>query len=176
MLKEQIKENAEITFWSAAFVGKKVMGKIVKVMPYGAFVDIDGVDAFIHISDISYRRIKSPTEVINEGEEYEFRIVKLDKDNNKVQVGLKQNQEDPRISAVKSLKFSEVYEGEVTKILAFGAIIQLENGATGLLHISDANETGDKRIYEIVKLGDKVKVGVKSISDDNMKVSFVLYK
>lgn len=176
MLKDQIKENAEITFWSAAFVGKKVMGKIVKIMPYGAFVDIAGVDAFIHISDISYKRINNPEEVIKLNEEYEFRIIKLDKDNKKVQVGLKQNNEDPKISAIKSLKFSEIYEGKVTKILAFGAIIELENGASGLLHISDATDNHDKRIYEIVKLDDVVKVGVKSISDDNTKVSFVLYK
>lgn len=176
MLKEQIKENAENLFWSAAFVGKKVTGNIVKIMPYGAFVDLSGVDAFLHISDISYRRINSPSDVIKEGESYEFRITKLDKDNKKVQIGLKQNQEDPKISAIKSLKFSEVYDGEVVKILSFGAIVNLENGASGLLHVSDATEHNDKRIYEIVKVGDRVKVGVKSISDDNTKVSFVLYR
>lgn len=176
MLKEQIKENAENLFWSAAFVGKKVTGSIVKIMPYGAFVDLSGVDAFLHISDISYRRINSPSDVIKEGESYEFRITKLDKDNKKVQIGLKQNQEDPKISAIKSLKFSEVYDGEVVKILSFGAIVNLENGASGLLHVSDATEHNDKRIYEIVKVGDRVKVGVKSISDDNTKVSFVLYR
>lgn len=176
MLKEQIKENAETTFWSAAFLGKKVNGKIVKIMPYGAFVDVGGVDAFLHISDISYKRINSPADVISEGSEYEFRIIKLDQENKKVQLGLKQNHDDPKVAAIKSLKFSDIYEGEVTKILPFGAIIELENGASGLLHVSDATETGDKRIYEIVKLGDKVKVGVKSISDDNTKVNFVLYK
>lgn len=176
LLKEQIKENAEEVFWSAAFVGKKVNGKVVKIMPYGAFVDISGVDAFLHISDVSYRRIKSPDEVVCEGETYEFRITKLDKNSKKVQVGLKQNQEDPKIASIKSLKFSEIYEGTVSKILPFGAIIELENGASGLLHVSDATEKNDKRIYEIVKLDQKVKVGVKSISEDNTKVSFVLYK
>ncbi len=176
MLKEQIKENAETVFWSAAFVGKKVDGKVVKIMPYGAFIDIAGVDAFIHISDIAHRRISSPDEVLKLNETYEFRITKLDKEEKKVQVGLKQNQEDPKIGAIKSLKFSEIYEGEVIKLLPFGAIIQLENGATGLLHISDATTHNDKRIYEIVKVEDKVKVGVKSISDDNTKVSFILYQ
>ena len=176
MLKEQIKENAENIFWSAAFIGKKVNGKIVKIMPYGAFVDVGGVDAFVHISDLSYKRISTPADVIVVGETYEFRITNLDKDNKKVQLGLKQNQEDPKISAIKSLKFSEIYEGEVTKILSFGAIISLDNGASGLLHVSDATEKNDKRIYEIVKVGDKVRVGVKSISDDNTKVSFILYK
>ena len=176
MLKEQIKENAENLFWSAAFVGKKVIGKIVKIMPYGAFVDINGVNAFLHISDISYKRISKPEEVIELNKEYEFRIIKLDKDNKKVSVGLKQNNEDPRITAIKNLKFSDVYEGEVIKILPFGAIIKLENGAEGLLHISDATQKNDKRIYEIVKLGEKVNVGVKSISDDNKKVNFCLYE
>lgn len=176
MLKEQLKDNAENLFWSAAFQGKKVMGKIVKIMPYGAFVDLNGVDAFLHISDISYRRIKSPEEVVCVGQEYEFRIIKLDQASKKVQVGLKQNQEDPKIAAIKSLKFSEIYTGEVVKLLPFGAIINLDNGASGLLHISDATEKTDQRIYEIVKVGDSVKVGVKDISDDNTRVSFVLYR
>lgn len=175
MLKEQIKENAETLFWSAAFVGKKVTGKVVKIMPYGAFVDVNGVDAFIHISDVSYRRISKVEEVLELNKEYEFRITKLDKDNKKVSVGLKQNNEDPRITAIKNLKFSEIYEGEVIKILPFGAIVKLENGVDGLLHISDATQKNDKRIYEIVKLGDKVQVGVKSISDDNTKVNFCMY-
>lgn len=176
MLKEQIKENAENLFWSAAFVGKKVVGKVVKIMPYGAFVDINGVDAFLHISDISYKRITKPEEVIELSKEYEFRITKLDKDNKKVSVGLKQNHEDPRITAIKNLSLSEIYEGEVVKILPFGAIIRLDNGAEGLLHVSDATQKNDKRIYEIVKLGDRVKVGVKYISDNNTKVNFCLYQ
>lgn len=175
MLKEQIKENAENLFWSAAFVGKKVTGKIVKIMPYGAFVDINGVDAFLHISDISYKRISKPEDAIELNKEYEFRIIKLDKDAKKVSVGLKQNNEDPRITAIKNLKQSEIYEGEVIKLLPFGAIVRLDNGAEGLLHISDATQKNDKRIYEIVKVGDKIKVGVKSISDNNTKVSFCMY-
>ena len=99
----------------------------------------------------------------------------MDKDNKKVSVGLKQNNPDPRIAAIKELKFSEIYDGEVVKILPFGAIIQLESGVQGLLHVSDATEKNDRRIYEIVKLGDRVKVGVKSVSDDNTKVSFRLF-
>ena len=173
LLKEQIKQNAENLFWNAAFLGKKAQGKVVKIMPYGAFVDLDGVDAFIHISDISHKRINSPEDVLKLGETYEFRIIKLDKENKKVSVGLKQNTEDPKIKAIKELKFSEVYSGNVIKILPFGAIIELENGASGLLHISDATEKNDKRIYEVVKQGDSVLVGVKEISDDN-KVSFRL--
>ena len=175
MLKEQIKENADNLFWGAAFVGKKVNGKVVKIMPYGAFIDINGVDAFIHISDISYKRIKNPEECLKLNETYEFRIIKLDKENKKVSVGLKQNQTDPRIAAIKSLKLSDIYEGTVTKILPFGAIITLDNGVTGLLHVADATEKNDKRIYEIVKLEERVNVGIKSISDDSEKVSFRLY-
>lgn len=175
MLKEQIKENAENLFWNAAFVGKKVTGKIVKIMPYGAFVDLNGVDAFLHISDISYRRISKPEDAIELNGEYEFRIIKLDKDAKKVSVGLKQNNEDPKITAIKNLKLSEIYEGEVVKLLPFGAIVRLDNGAEGLLHVSDATQKNDKRIYEIVKVGDRVKVGVKTISENNTKVNFCMY-
>jgi len=121
MLTEQIKENNENLFWKSAFVGKKVKGIVKNIKPYGAFIDLSGVDAFIHISDISYKRINNPEEVLEINKEYEFRIVKLDKENNKISVGLKQNNEDPRITLIKNLKSSEIYNGKVIKILQFGA-------------------------------------------------------
>jgi len=175
ILSEQIKEQNETLFWKSAFVGKKVLGTITNIKPYGAFVDLNGVNALLHISDISYKKINNPSEVVEIGKEYEFRIIKLDKENNKISVGLKQNNEDPRITAIKNLKSSEIYKGKVTKLLPFGAIIELENGVTGLLHISDATNDNSKKIYELVHLDDEVKVGVKYINDNNTKVSFRMF-
>ncbi len=175
MLKEQIKETQENLFWNSIFINKIVKGKVEKIMPYGAFVDVDGVSCFIHISDISYERINNIMDYLKVGEVYNFRVIKIDKENKKVSLGIKQLFENPKIATLKKMKVGEKYMGTVIKILAFGAIIKLdENKIEGLLHISDATEHNDKRIYQVVKLGQKVEVEIKSIDTEKDRVSFKL--
>lgn len=176
LLQNQEKEQAETMFWSSIFINKIVNGTVKKILPYGIFVDVDGVDCFAHISNLSYERISSPSEILKEGDKLKFKVIELDRENKKVALGLKQLQKSPKEIAMEELSEGEIYEGEVIKLLAFGAIIKLSNGATGLLHISNATEKNDKNIYEIVKVGDKVKVQVIQIDQENQKVSFKLVK
>ena len=176
LLNQQVKQQAETLFWSSIFINKVVEGRVKKILPYGIFVDVDGVDCFCHISNLSYKKISTPDEVVKEGDILKFRVIELDRENKKVALGLKQLQESPREKAMKELVEGEIYEGEVIKILAFGAIIKLNNEATGLLHISNATDKNNKKIYEIVKKDDIVKVKVLSVDLDNEKVSFGLVK
>lgn len=176
LLQNQEKEQAETMFWSSIFINKIVNGTVKKILPYGIFVDVDGVDCFAHISNLSYDRISSPSEILKEGDQLKFKVIELDRENKKVALGLKQLQKSPKEIAMEELSEGEVYDGEVIKLLAFGAIIKLTNGATGLLHISNATEKNDKNIYEIVKVGDKIKVQVIQIDKENQKVSFKLVK
>ena len=101
-------------------------------------------------------------------------MIELDREKKKVSLGLKQLEISPREEAIKSLEVGNVYKGKVVKLLPFGAIINLENDASGLLHISNATEKLDKNIYEIVKLDDEVEVIVINVDEDKMKVSFKL--
>lgn len=174
ILTDQIRENAEITFWSSAFINKIVEGTVEKIMPYGAFIDLDGVPAFMHISDASWQRVNNLNDIISVGERYSFRIVKIDRENKKVSVGLKQNTQDPKFALMNDLKFSEVYDATVVKLLPFGAIVRLENGLEGLLHINDCTEDRTKRIYELVKVDDKIKVALKDYDREKQRVSFKL--
>ncbi len=174
LLTKQIKETNENMFWNSTFVNKLVDGKVKKIMPYGAFVEVDGIDCFLHISNISYERIQSPSEKIKEGEFYKFKVIELDRVNKKVALSMKALQESPKLLAIKSLEIGKEYSGEVVKILKFGAIISLENGASGLLHISNATEDRQKQIYEIVKVGDRVNVEVLDIDLEEQRVSFEL--
>lgn len=174
LLKEQIKETNENLFWSSIFVNKLVKGKIKKIMPYGAFVEVDGIDCFLHISNISHNRLNSPDEVIKEGEEYNFRVIELDRENKKVALSLKALQESPKKLAIRELQIGEKYKGEVVKILTFGAVIKLDNGASGLLHISNATENKQKQVYEIVKLNQNIEVVVLDKDEEGEKVSFGL--
>ena len=173
ILKEQIKEQQEDLFWSSIFINKVVDGKVERIMPYGAFVDVDGVSCFIHISDIAYQRVDNISDYLQIGQTYTFRIVKIDKLNKKVSLGLKQLQENPRSILLRTLQKGEKYNGTVTKILAFGAIVKLDDyDISGLLHVSDATQHNDKRIYEIVKLGQKIEVEIKNIDTEKDRISF----
>lgn len=173
MLKEQIKETQENLFWSSIFINKIVKGKVEKIMPYGAFVNVDGISCFIHISDISYQKVNNIEDFLNVNQEYTFRVIKIDKQNKKVSLGLKQLYENPKTAIIKNLHVGERYDATVIKILAFGAILRLNNyGIDGLLHVSDATENAGKRIYEIVKVGQQINVEIKNIDLEKDRINF----
>ncbi len=175
ILKEQQKELQETTFWNSIFINKVVQGRVEKIMPYGAFVDVDGVSCFIHISDIAYEHVDDVSKYLSVGETYTFRVIKIDKQQKRVSLGLKQLSENPKTAYLKELKVGDKVTGTVTKILAFGAIIKLdESGLEGLLHVSDATQHNDMRIYQIVKLGQKVEVEIKSIDINRNRIAFKL--
>ena len=172
-LEKQKQEILNNSFWPSLFINKKVIGTVKKILPYGAFVDVEGVDCFVHISNLSYDRVQSPEEVLKIGQTLEFRIINFDKDNKKIELGLKQNFENPIIKKLKNLQVGEYYKGKVVKLLPFGAIVRLENNLEGLLHISDVANVSGKRIYEIVKLDDEITIMVKNIDVEARKISFM---
>lgn len=174
LLQEQVKVATENNFWNSIFVNKVVTGKVKKIMPYGAFVEVDGVDCFLHISNISYDRLENVGDAIKEGETYSFKVVSLDRENNKVDLSLKALLSDPKIERVKALVVGEVYLCKVVKLLRFGAIIKAPNGATGLLHIQNCTENKTKNIYELVKVDDEVEAVVIDKDEEEGKVSFRL--
>lgn len=174
MLEEQIKENNETLFWSSIFINKIVTGKVQRILDYGAFVEVGGIDCFIHISNLSYNRVNHPSEVIKEGEEYTFKVIEVDREKKRVALSLKALQENPKTLAIKELEIGEIYQGQVVKILKFGAIVKLENGASGLLHIKNATESNNQQIYEIVKLDQKVRVQLIDRNFEEEKISFKL--
>lgn len=176
LLEDQTKEYNENIFWSSIFVNKIVQGKVKKILEYGAFVEVGGIDCFLHISNISHKRIGNPKEVISEGQTLTFKVIEVDRENKKVALSLKALEESPKTKAMKELAVGQVYEGTVIKILQFGAIVKLENEATGLLHIKNATEKNNAQIYEIVKLDQNVQVEVIDVDLENEKVSFKLVK
>ena len=173
-IEEQTKKNVEDLFWKSIFINKIVSGKVKKILNYGAFVNVGGVDCFLHISQISYKKIVHPSEVIKEGEEYNFKVIEVDRENKKVSLSLKALEISPKVKAMQELTAGEEREGQVVKILPFGAVVKLDNGAYGLIHISNATDRSDKKIYEIVKLDQKVKVQISSVDIEEEKVSLKL--
>ena len=176
LIEDQTREHNENLFWSSIFINKIVKGTVKKILSYGAFVEVGGIDCFLHISNISYKRIENPSEVIREGEEYTFKVIEVDRENKKVALSLKAMEESPKTKAVREIVVGQVYEGEVVKILQFGAIVKLQNGANGLLHIKNATDANNVQIYEIVKLDQKVQVEVIDKDEENERISFRFVK
>ncbi len=172
LLKDQVREKNKKLFWNSIFINKIVKGTVKKILPYGAFIDVDGVDCFVHISDISHSRINSPDEVLKLGEKLNFKVIELDREAKKIKLGLKQILPDPIAEKIEELKVGQVMEGVVEKLLAFGAIVRLENGVSGLMHISTMTERRDVAVHEFVHVGDRIKVEILVKDSENKKISF----
>ena len=174
LLQEQVRVAIENNFWNSIFINKIVTGKVERIMPYGAFVSVDGFDCFLHISQMSYEKLEKVEDALNVGDVKQFKVIKVDRENKKVELSLKARLEDPKTTRIKELVVGEVYQAEVIKLLQFGAIVEVPNGATGLLHIANCTENKQRKIYELVKVGQKVEVTCIGKDEENKKASFRL--
>lgn len=174
LLQEQVRVAIENNFWNSIFINKIVTGKVERIMPYGAFVSVDGFDCFLHISQMAYEKLEKVEDALNVGDVKQFKVLKVDRENKKVELSLKALLEDPKTTRIKELVVGEVYQAEVIKLLQFGAIVEVPNGATGLLHIANCTENKQRKIYELVKVSQKVEVTCIGKDEENKKASFRL--
>jgi len=156
--------------------GDIVRGTVRSLMDYGAFVDIGGVDGLLHVSDISLSRIKSPADVLAVGQEIEARVLKIDRDKQRVSLGLKQLQPEPWDTAAEKYKTGERVRGTVSRTMDFGAFVELEPGIEGLIHISEMSWS-KKRVLnasDVVKPGEGVEAVILAISPAERRISLGL--
>jgi small subunit ribosomal protein S1 len=155
--------------------GQTVEGVVRKIMPFGAFVDLGGVDGLVHISDLTYDRIgfgeKAVAKFVKEGQKVTVRIMKLDWENNRISLGLKQTQGDPFATAINAIAEGAEATGKVTKIMEFGAFIELGPGVEGLVHISELDHRRVAKVDDVVKQDEVVRVKVLKIDKDNRRIS-----
>lgn len=155
-------------------IGRKVSGRVVSITDYGAFVELEkGVEGLIHISEMSWtQHIKHPSKIMNVNDTVDAIVLSIDKDNEKISLGIKQMEPDPWITIEDKFPIGQVFKGKVRNLTAFGAFVELSEGIDGLVHISDMSWT--KRIQhpsEIMKKGDQVDVKVLKIDHDNRRIS-----
>ncbi len=155
-------------------IGKKVTGRVVSITDYGAFVELEkGVEGLIHISEMSWtQHIKHPSKIMNVGDKIDAVVLSVDRENEKISLGIKQMEPDPWDTIEKKYPVGKVVSGKVRNLTAFGAFIELEEGIDGLIHISDMSWT--KRIQhpsELMKKGDKIDVKILRIDHDNRRIS-----
>ncbi len=152
--------------------GAVVKGIVKNITDYGAFVDLGGIDGLLHITDLAWRRVRHPSEVLNVGDEIEAKVLKFDQDKNRVSLGLKQLGEDPWVGIARRYPQGTRLFGKVTNITDYGAFVEVEQGIEGLVHVSEMDWT-NKNIHptKVVQLGDEVEVMILDIDEDRRRIS-----
>jgi small subunit ribosomal protein S1 len=152
--------------------GAIVKGVVKNITDYGAFVDLGGIDGLLHITDLAWRRVKHPTEVLAVGDEVTAKILKFDAEKNRVSLGLKQLGEDPWIGISRRYPQGTRLFGKVTNITDYGAFVEIESGIEGLVHVSEMDWT-NKNVHpaKVVSLGDEVEVMILEIDEDRRRIS-----
>lgn len=165
--REQLLENLH--------EGSEVKGIIKNLTDYGAFVDLGGVDGLLHITDMAWKRVKHPSEVVEVGQELLVKVLKFDKDRSRVSLGLKQLGEDPWVSIAKRYPEGTKVTGKVTNLTDYGCFVEIETGVEGLVHVSEMDWT-NKNIHpsKVVSLGDVVEVVVLEIDEERRRISLGL--
>ncbi|MBK5967972.1 MULTISPECIES: 30S ribosomal protein S1 [Thiorhodovibrio] len=152
--------------------GVELMGVVKNLTDYGAFLDLGGIDGLLHITDMAWRRVKHPSEVVEIGQEVMVKVLKFDRDRQRVSLGLKQMGEDPWVNIARRYPESTRVFGKVTNIADYGCFVEIEEGVEGLVHVSEMDWT-NKNIHpsKVVSLGDEVEVMVLDIDEERRRIS-----
>ncbi|MDX1335055.1 MAG: 30S ribosomal protein S1, partial [Gammaproteobacteria bacterium] len=162
--REQLLENLQ--------EGQSVKGIVKNLTDYGAFLDLGGIDGLLHITDMAWKRVKHPSEVVEIGQEIEVKVLKFDRERNRVSLGLKQLGEDPWVDLTRRYPVNSRLFGKVTNITDYGCFVEIEDGVEGLVHVSEMDWT-NKNVNpnKVVALGDEVEVMILEIDSERRRIS-----
>lgn len=175
LLEEQRRQKEEETFAKLA-VGQIVSGTVRRIVDFGAFVDIGGIDGLVHISDLSWHRIKSPHEIVALGDEVKVLILKLDSATKRISLSLKQVGRDPWLDLIEQFPIGIIVQGKVSNISKFGAFVELVPGIEGLVHVSELSDDRVTKVEDVVTLGQQVAVKVLEIDKQHKRISLSISK
>ena len=151
--------------------GDIIEGTVQRLTNFGAFVDVGGVDGLIHISELSWNRVKHPSDVVAPGDLVKVQVLNVDKEKNRIALGLKQTMEKPWDVFTSEVKVGDVVKGKVVNLLDFGAFVRLEQGVDGLLHVSQISREHVEKPQDKLSIGEEVTVKVTDIDEENQKIS-----
>lgn len=168
-------EEAAARMWQELQVGQSYTGRVTSIKPYGAFVDLGGVEGLIHVSELGYDRVRDPSDVLSKDQEVTVSIKELDRHKNRISLSLKALMDDPWNEVAESVKVNQVLAGRVTRTAQFGAFVELMPGVEGLVHISQL--TAEKRVrspLEVVSADEEVTVRVLEVDPVNRRISLTM--
>ena len=165
------REAAKEKFWESAAVGDVFKGEVKSLTSYGAFVDLGGIDGMVHISELSWDRIKHPSEVVQIGDELEVYIKDLDREKNRISLGFKKSEDNPWVKFDNEYAVGDVVTGKVVSVTPFGAFIRIMDGIDGLVHISQLADRKVNDVKEVVNVGDEATAKITGIDIDKKRIS-----
>jgi small subunit ribosomal protein S1 len=170
-LLEKEREEAREKLWNELAEGQVRTGTVRSVKDFGAFVDLGGVDGLLHVSEMAWSRVDNAASVVQPGQQVQVAILKIDHEKRKVSLGLKQLQESPWQRVDARFPIGSVVPGKVTKLMDFGAFVELEPGIEGLVHISELSTQRVRKSSDVVKVGQEVQVKVLNIDPSSRRIS-----
>lgn len=171
VIEEAEYEKNQKTLWNTLVSGEKKEGTVTKLVKFGAFVDIGGVEGLIHLSDLSWKRVNKPEEVVKEGDKVQVFIGSVDKEKRRLSLILKDVEQEPWTVHSKDLKEGDVVTGKVCRLTSFGAFVELFDGVEGLVHITEITDDNIAKASDVLNVGDEVKVKVLSINKEDKKIA-----
>jgi small subunit ribosomal protein S1 len=151
--------------------GLVVEGQISNIVDFGAFVDLDGIDGLIHISELSWSHVNHPSEILTIGDTVKVKVLDIDRDRQRISLGLKQTQEDPWQRIVDTYNVDDELAGKVTKVVTFGAFVEILDGVEGLVHISELAPHHVESPREVVHPGEEIRVRILEIDSERRRLS-----
>ena len=170
-VNRKAKEAAKAKFWETAEVGKEYEGEVKSLTSYGAFVDLGGIDGMVHISELSWNRIKHPSQVVSVGDMLKVYIKDLDQENDRISLGYKRAEDNPWEKFVSTYEVGSIVDAKIVSITSFGAFAQIIDGVDGLIHISQLADRRVENVKDVVSVGDVVTVKITNIDADSKRIS-----
>jgi small subunit ribosomal protein S1 len=170
VLEEQANQSKEETLNNIE-VGAVLDGTVQRLTDFGAFIDIGGVDGLVHVSEIAWHRVGHPSEALQVGDNVQVKVIKLDRDNERISLSIKETQEGPWQQVARKIQADDVVKGEVKRLVSFGAFVEVYPGVEGLVHISQISHRHIGTPSEVLKEGEEVQVKVLDIQPDQKRIS-----
>lgn len=171
VLLEEGRKNERTEILSKLQKGMRLKGTVSSIVEFGAFVDLGGIDGLVHISELSWSHVNHPSEVVSVGDAVEVEVLDVDRNRERISLGLKQTTEDPWRTLIKNYPVDSIVEGSVTKIVPFGVFVALCDGVEGLVHISEMANKHVNHPSQVVEVGKKIMVKVMSVDMDRRRIS-----
>lgn len=165
------KDAAKTKFWDTVQIGDVFKGEVKSLTTYGAFVDLGGIDGMVHISELSWNKIKHPSEVVNPGDVIEVFVKALDREANRISLGYKKDEDNPWVKFEEDYKVDDVVKAKVVSITPFGAFAQIVPGVDGLIHISQIANKRVTNVKDVLSVGDEVEAKITEIDSDKKRIS-----
>ena len=170
-LVEEEREEAFDKVASQLVVGDVIEGKVSRLTNFGAFIDVGGVDGLVHISEISYKHVDKPSDVLKVGQDVKVKVIGIDNDRHRISLSIKQTEPSPFEQATADLNEGDIFEGEVKSLTNFGAFVEVADGIQGLVHVSEISNKHVDKPSDVLKVGQSVKVKVLNIDPSDRRIS-----